>query len=63
VLVLKVVATLGTTNTCSFDCLDEMGLVCSKEDVWLHVDAAYAGQCTKSYLLYELMVAISGFQK
>ncbi|GFG35977.1 hypothetical protein Cfor_03560 [Coptotermes formosanus] len=38
-----VVATLGTTNTCSFDCLDEMGPVCNKEDVWLHVDAAYAG--------------------
>lgn len=38
-----VVATLGTTNTCSFDCLDELGPVCNKEDVWLHVDAAYAG--------------------
>jgi hypothetical protein len=45
-LCFKAVATLGTTNACSFDALDEMGPVCNKEDVWLHVDAAYAGQCS-----------------
>ncbi|XP_063223026.1 aromatic-L-amino-acid decarboxylase-like isoform X1 [Bacillus rossius redtenbacheri] len=38
-----VVATLGTTSTCSFDALDELGPVCQQERVWLHVDAAYAG--------------------
>jgi len=38
-----VVATLGTTNSCSFDALDEIGPVCEKEGIWLHVDAAYAG--------------------
>uniref|UniRef100_A0A1B6DPR1 Aromatic-L-amino-acid decarboxylase n=1 Tax=Clastoptera arizonana TaxID=38151 RepID=A0A1B6DPR1_9HEMI len=38
-----VVATLGTTNCCAFDCLDEIGPVCEEEEVWLHVDAAYAG--------------------
>ncbi|KAF4517829.1 hypothetical protein B566_EDAN008771 [Ephemera danica] len=37
------VATLGTTNCCAFDRLDEVGEVCASEDVWLHVDAAYAG--------------------
>uniref|UniRef100_A0A5K3F3A3 Aromatic-L-amino-acid decarboxylase n=1 Tax=Mesocestoides corti TaxID=53468 RepID=A0A5K3F3A3_MESCO len=37
------VATLGTTGCCSFDCLDEIGPVCEKFDIWLHVDAAYAG--------------------
>ncbi|KAM3179336.1 hypothetical protein ACTXT7_000814 [Hymenolepis weldensis] len=37
------VATLGTTSVCSFDKLDEIGPVCKKFDVWLHVDAAYAG--------------------
>nr|CAD7267969.1 unnamed protein product [Timema shepardi] len=37
-----VVATLGTTCSCSFDALDEMGPICNQEDVWLHVDAAYA---------------------
>ncbi|KAL1458738.1 hypothetical protein WDU94_008859, partial [Cyamophila willieti] len=38
-----VVATLGTTNCCAFDNLEEIGQVCQKKDVWLHVDAAYAG--------------------
>ncbi|KAM7533095.1 hypothetical protein Aperf_G00000126003 [Anoplocephala perfoliata] len=36
-------ATLGTTSVCSFDRLDEIGPVCEKYNVWLHVDAAYAG--------------------
>lgn len=38
-----VVANLGTTATCAFDPLYELGPVCQDEDVWLHVDAAYAG--------------------
>ncbi|KAK2141739.1 hypothetical protein LSH36_1050g00033 [Paralvinella palmiformis] len=36
-------ATLGTTAVCSFDNLDELGLICERENLWLHVDAAYAG--------------------
>jgi len=38
-----VVATLGTTGTCAFDCLEELGPICNENDIWLHVDAAYAG--------------------
>ncbi|XP_021950777.1 aromatic-L-amino-acid decarboxylase [Folsomia candida] len=38
-----VVATLGTTNSCAFDNLDEIGDVCVEQKIWLHVDAAYAG--------------------
>lgn len=38
-----VVATLGTTSCCSFDRLSEVGPICNREDLWLHVDAAYAG--------------------
>ncbi|XP_004931016.1 3,4-dihydroxyphenylacetaldehyde synthase [Bombyx mori] len=38
-----VVANLGTTGTCAFDPLHELGPICSEEDIWLHVDAAYAG--------------------
>jgi aromatic-L-amino-acid decarboxylase len=33
--------TLGTTSCCSFDVLSEIGPVCSRNDLWLHVDAAY----------------------
>lgn len=42
-----VVATHGTTGTCAFDKLDELGPVCKKYDMWLHVDAAYAGKKQK----------------
>lgn len=38
-----VVANLGTTGTCAFDSLTEIGPVCRDADVWLHIDAAYAG--------------------
>ncbi|XP_032088321.1 histidine decarboxylase [Thamnophis elegans] len=38
-----VCATLGTTGVCAFDCLSELGPICAKEGLWLHVDAAYAG--------------------
>ncbi|XP_076320500.1 tyrosine decarboxylase-like [Tachypleus tridentatus] len=38
-----VMATLGTTSCCSFDPLYEIGPVCQKDGIWLHVDAAYAG--------------------
>ncbi|KAI8042124.1 aromatic-L-amino-acid decarboxylase isoform X1 [Drosophila gunungcola] len=37
------VVTLGTTNSCAFDRLDECGPVGNKHNVWIHVDAAYAG--------------------
>ncbi|XP_069586441.1 aromatic-L-amino-acid decarboxylase [Ranitomeya imitator] len=36
-------ATLGTTSSCSFDNLKELGPICNEENMWLHVDAAYAG--------------------
>jgi len=36
-------ATLGTMGTCAFDNLAELGPVCKELDMWLHVDAAYAG--------------------
>ncbi|XP_075413643.1 aromatic-L-amino-acid decarboxylase isoform X4 [Tenrec ecaudatus] len=38
-----VVATLGTTPCCSFDNLLEVGPICTEANVWLHIDAAYAG--------------------
>ncbi|XP_075387891.1 histidine decarboxylase isoform X2 [Tenrec ecaudatus] len=38
-----VCATLGTTGVCAFDCLPELGPICAREGLWLHIDAAYAG--------------------
>lgn len=37
------IATLGTTGTCAFDDIEEIGQVCKEYNVWLHIDAAYAG--------------------
>uniref|UniRef100_H2Y9D7 Aromatic-L-amino-acid decarboxylase n=1 Tax=Ciona savignyi TaxID=51511 RepID=H2Y9D7_CIOSA len=39
-----VCATLGTTPCCTYDNVDEIGRICKFiEDIWLHIDAAYAG--------------------
>jgi aromatic-L-amino-acid decarboxylase len=40
---LLVTATVGTTGVSGFDPLREIGAVCHKHRVWLHVDAAWAG--------------------
>lgn len=38
-----VVATVGTTSTTSIDPIEEIAVLCEKYNIWLHIDAAYAG--------------------
>jgi aromatic-L-amino-acid decarboxylase len=42
-LPIAAVATVGTTSTTSVDPVRDMAAICRAEDMWLHVDAAYAG--------------------
>uniref|UniRef100_A0A3P9LK40 Aromatic-L-amino-acid decarboxylase n=1 Tax=Oryzias latipes TaxID=8090 RepID=A0A3P9LK40_ORYLA len=36
-------ATLGTTPSCAFDHIADLGPLCNQENMWMHIDAAYAG--------------------
>ncbi|XP_040271707.1 histidine decarboxylase [Bufo bufo] len=54
-----VCATLGTTGVCAFDNLAELGPICAKEGLWLHIDAAYAGT---AFLCPEFRTLFSGVE-
>jgi len=40
---LCVIATIGTTGSTAVDPIREIGEICKKHYIWLHVDAAYSG--------------------
>ena len=39
-----VCATIGTTSSTAVDPVEQIGSICKKFGIWLHVDAAMAGQ-------------------
>ena len=55
----QVCGTVGTTACCSFDNVAELGEVCARENVWLHLDAAYAGN---ALICPEFRFLVNGIQ-
>uniref|UniRef100_A0A0R3RUF3 Aromatic-L-amino-acid decarboxylase n=1 Tax=Elaeophora elaphi TaxID=1147741 RepID=A0A0R3RUF3_9BILA len=41
------IMTLGTTSTCAVDPVDELAPICRRENIWIHIDSAYAGNLFK----------------
>ena len=56
---LCAVATIGTTGSTAIDPLKQIGEICSRHGVWLHVDAAYGGT---AMILPELRWMIEGIE-
>lgn len=56
-LPFAVVAVVGTTSTTSVDPIPAIADICARENLWLHVDAAYAGTAA---IVPELRWALDG---
>ncbi|EJW78319.1 hypothetical protein WUBG_10773 [Wuchereria bancrofti] len=41
------IMTLGTTSSCGMDPVDKLGPICKRENIWIHIDSAYAGKSFK----------------
>lgn len=55
-----VVATVGTTSTSSIDPVRAIAGICEQHEMWLHVDAAYAGSAA---IVPELQHALDGCER
>jgi aromatic-L-amino-acid decarboxylase len=55
-----VVATVGTTSTTSIDPVPRIAEICEREQLWLHVDAAYGGSAA---ILPEMRWVLDGCQR
>ncbi len=55
-----VVATLGTTSSTAIDPAAEIATLCEREELWLHVDAAYAGAAA---ILPEMRPLFTGWER
>lgn len=58
------VATAGTTSSGAFDSLEDIGKVCQKYSVWLHVDSAWAGSaliCPEFRSLFQGLEYVESF--
>jgi aromatic-L-amino-acid decarboxylase len=55
-----VVATVGTTSTTSIDPVPAIADICERHQLWLHVDAAYAGSAA---IVPELRYCIQGCER
>jgi aromatic-L-amino-acid decarboxylase len=55
-----VVATVGTTSTSSIDPVPQIADICAEHQLWLHVDAAYAGSAA---ILPELRHILAGSER
>jgi len=55
-----VVAALGTTGSTAVDPLEDIASICEKNNLWLHVDAAYAGS---ALILPEYQWMLAGIGK
>ncbi len=55
-----IVATLGTTSSTSVDPVAQIADLAARYNVWLHVDAAYAGVCA---LLPEMRALFAGMER
>ena len=56
---LVVIAAVGTTGTLGIDPIASLGKICNQYNIWLHVDAAYAGT---AMLLPEYQYMINGIE-